>query len=59
LIASFAHHILRQGAVVFYFLQSALAAFQSLVVSQVNTPHSPLTDNPANAIATPQHFPGF
>jgi len=59
LLAGFAHHFRGKRAVMFHFLQGALATFQPLVIGKVDAAHPTLPDHPADAVSAAQYIPGF
>ncbi|MPM65383.1 hypothetical protein SDC9_112279 [bioreactor metagenome] len=52
LIAGFLHRLCRKGTVMLHFFESALAPFQPQVICKVNTSHTTLANDAANAVAT-------
>jgi hypothetical protein len=59
LVAGFCQDLIREVAVVFYFLKRTFAPFQAYVIGQVNIPHSTLANALNDAITTSQDLPRF
>jgi hypothetical protein len=59
LVAGFFSDFFREGAVVFDFLERALAAFETGIFGKVNGSHSTLSDPFLDPVTAAQHLPVF
>jgi hypothetical protein len=59
LLAGLLHHLGRERAVVLDFFKRAQTPLQPQVVSQINTSHSPVTDDAADSVSPTQYFTCF
>jgi len=59
LVAGFISYVLREGAVVFDFLQRALTTFETCIFGKVNGTHAALSDPLNDAVSAAQYLPAL